>query len=89
MIYDQKAAQNPELLITGRIERLETRDGWMRYVGGSRKRFSEVRGKVLDENNALVAIFHYEMEKRYQDISEVDFLLKMGEDVGKFLKGEN
>ncbi len=85
VIYDFSESDYPDLRIIGRIQRQEAQGQWKRYVGLKRKRFIEVEGKVLDDNDVLVATFHYSVGKPYVDISETNFLLQVGKDIGLFL----
>lgn len=75
----------PDLQIIGRIECYETRDRWLRYIGGQRKRRIELRGRVLTRQGNLVAEFIYERQRPYAQMSEVEFLLEAGRAVGMFL----
>jgi len=75
----------PDLQITGRIECYETRDRWLRYIGGQRKRRIELRGRVVNQYGNLAAEFSYAAQQPYAQIGEMDFLLAAGRAVGIFL----
>ena len=83
--YQSEPSREADLTITGRIVRLETRGGWKRYIGLSRKRYIELHGKVIDAGGGLAAEFYHILEKPYAEMSEAEFLLSAGEDIGKFL----
>lgn len=89
MSYEPDIDQLADLRVIGRIEQFDTRDRWKRYVGGTRKRFISVKGKVLDRNGSVIAVFEHDLKKRYQDMTHVNFLLQVGEDIGLFLRSEN
>jgi len=84
-VVDQRWEGRPDLLITGRVERFEIEGKWKRYFGGSRRRRLQVSGRVVDGGGELVAAFSYDVSARYQDVSQVDFLLKAGRAVADFL----
>lgn len=88
MSYQKGVDQRSDLIMVGRIDRFETYDGWKRYLGGARKRMIKVSGKVLDSSGNIVADFEHQLSKKYGDMSHNDFLLKVGRDIGQFLKGE-
>lgn len=76
----------PDIVITGNIERLGVRENWMRYFGKSRERQIEFHGRAVDRQGELIAVFSYVLKMRYQDITQTDFLLKAGYDAGLFLR---
>jgi hypothetical protein len=76
----------PDIVITGNIERFEVRKNWMRYFGRSRERLIEFHARVVDQRGELLAVFSYVLKTRYQDMTQTDFLLKAGYDAGLFLR---
>jgi len=84
-VQDVGDSAEPDLMITGYIQRMGTSGGWKRYVGGSRRRFVDVQGKVCDRKGNPVAVFQHRVQARYQDMSQQDLMLKVGRDIGEFL----
>lgn len=85
-VQSEAADQPPDLLVTGRIERLETQGSLWRYIGGRRYRVIKVIGKVVDKQGVMVAMFQRTLKKSYGEMSEIDFLLQVGKEIGAFLQ---
>jgi hypothetical protein len=73
------------MIVTGYIHRFDTVDGWKRYAGGSRKRVIDIEGEVVNAQGDRLAVFRYRDKKRYQEMTEMDFLLTAGTGIGRSL----